>query len=152
MALLSGRGIELTSKQERISSTWSCLPPTICGRPASLSISMTRWSRGLRGSRIVYYKGILKRRDSANRVCRRILSLQVLAVQSGGRVLNSSNDLTSEIAHCVSDGDAFYVSRSRPPGPDGQTNTMPSQITVDKLDFTARARTGYYPSPMPRKR
>ena len=31
------------------------------------------------------------------------LALQVLAVQSGGRVLNPSNDLASQIADCLED-------------------------------------------------
>ena len=37
------------------------------------------------------------------------LGLQVLAVQTGGRAITTTNDLASAIAECVADADVFYV-------------------------------------------
>jgi hypothetical protein len=45
------------------------------------------------------------------------LALQVLAVQSGGCVLNSGNDITNLVRSCLVDAGAFYsVSFDPPPG------------------------------------
>ena len=46
--------------------------------------------------------------------------LQVLAYQSGGRVLNSSNDVAGEIARCAVDAGTYYVLSIQPP-PGNQT-------------------------------
>src|ERR1700733_4770810 len=61
------------------------------------------------GVRISYYEEFLKGVPFASRAQAANLSLQVLAVQSGGRVFNSSNDITGEIANCTSDANAYYV-------------------------------------------
>src|ERR1700734_213837 len=59
--------------------------------------------------RISYYEDFLKGVASPSHTLPGDLGLQVLVVQSGGRVFNSSNDLSAEIAHCASDADSFYV-------------------------------------------
>ena len=75
------------------------------------------------------------------------LALQVLAYQSGGLVLNSSNDLESEIATCVADANTFYVlSFDGLPG-DGPNEYHALDIKLDKPGLTARTRSGYYAQP-----
>ena len=75
------------------------------------------------------------------------LALQVLAYQSGGRILNSSNDLAGEIATCVADANAFYVlSFDGLPG-DGPNEYHALDIKIDKPRLTARTRSGYYAQP-----
>jgi hypothetical protein len=59
--------------------------------------------------RTSYYKEFLKGVSTARQVQPGNLALQVLAYQSGGRVLNSSNDVADEIATCIADANAFYV-------------------------------------------
>src|ERR1700733_10279676 len=54
-----------------------------------------------------YYKDFLKGVKSPNQVRIGNVALQVFAYQSGGLVLNSSNDLVGEIAKCVNDANAF---------------------------------------------
>ncbi len=43
------------------------------------------------------------------------LALQVLAAQSGGRIFNSSNDVTAEIASSAADANSFYILTLRRP-------------------------------------
>ena len=75
------------------------------------------------------------------------LALQVLAAQSGGRVLNSDNDVAGEIATCVADANAFYVlSFDGLPG-DGPNEYHALEIKIDKPGLTARTRSGYYAQP-----
>jgi VWFA-related protein len=75
------------------------------------------------------------------------LGLQVLAYQSGGRVLNSSNDVAGEIEACVADANAFYVlSFDGLPG-DGPNEYHALEIKIAKPGLKARTRSGYYAQP-----
>jgi VWFA-related protein len=75
------------------------------------------------------------------------LALQVLAAQTGGRVLNSSNDVAGEIEACVADANSFYVlSFDGLPG-DGPNEYHALEIKIDKPGLAARTRTGYYAQP-----
>jgi VWFA-related protein len=94
-----------------------------------------------------YYKSFLKPLRSWSKAEYANLSLQVLAVQSGGRVLNSSNDLTSEIASCVNDAKAYYTLVF-----DGASGQYPDEyhslvVKVDKPGLVVRTRSGYYAEP-----
>ena len=99
------------------------------------------------GIRISYYKDFLKGVASAGRVELGDLGLQVLVVQSGGSVFNSSNDLTAAIADCVADADAFYVVSFNAARPDKADEYHSLKVTVDKPGIAARTRTGYYAQP-----
>jgi hypothetical protein len=75
------------------------------------------------------------------------LGLQVLAAQSGGRVLNSSNDVAGEIEACVADANSFYVlSFDGLPG-DGPNEYHALEVKIDKPGLKARTRSGYYAQP-----
>ncbi len=102
---------------------------------------------GLRNAGAVqnsYYENFLKGVTSPSRALPGNLGLQVLAVQSGGRVFASSNDLTAAIAQCVADADAFYVLSFGAARADQANEYHSIGITVDKPGVTARTRTGYY--------
>jgi VWFA-related protein len=75
------------------------------------------------------------------------LGLQVLAVQSGGRVLNVPGDLTTAIANCIADADAFYAVSFDSLPANHADDYRSLQITVDKPGITARTSTGYYGQP-----
>jgi VWFA-related protein len=75
------------------------------------------------------------------------LGLQVLAVQSGGRVFYLSNDMVNEIANCVADANAYYVLSFDSPPADRQDEYHGLQVKVDKAGATVRTRTGYYAHP-----
>jgi VWFA-related protein len=99
------------------------------------------------GTRIMYYQDFLKGVTSPKKVQPGDLSLQVLAVQSGGRVFNSTNDLTTAIANCAADADAFYVLSFNAPPADVANEYHTIDVTVSKPGSTARTRSGYYIRP-----
>jgi VWFA-related protein len=75
------------------------------------------------------------------------LALQVLAVQSGGRVLNSGNDIPNLVASCLADAKAFYSISFDPPPGDPPNEYHNLQVKIGKPGLTARTRTGYYARP-----
>jgi VWFA-related protein len=97
--------------------------------------------------RTFYYESFLKGVPSANKVLPGNLALQVLAAQSGGKVLNSNNDLTKLIANCVIDAKAYYTLSFIYPPADHPDEFHSLEIKVDKPGLIARTRTGYYAQP-----
>jgi len=91
-----------------------------------------------------YYKNFLKGVDSANKVLIGNLALQVLAEQSGGQVINATNDIACSIASCLEDARSFYTLSFDSPVA-GHSNEYHSlQVKIGKPGFTGRTRTGYY--------
>jgi len=99
------------------------------------------------GGRIWDYMQFVKGASDPRPVLPGNLALQVLVVQSGGRVFNSSNNLTAAIASCASDADSFYVLTFDAPRADHPDEYHTLGVTVDKPGVTARTRTGYYAQP-----
>ncbi len=71
----------------------------------------------------------------------------VLAVQSGGRVLDKSDDLLPQIQSCVNEASDFYTLTFDPSqaGHSDEYHDLKVQIADPKL--TARTSTGYYDQP-----
>jgi VWFA-related protein len=93
------------------------------------------------------YQSFVKGVPSAKSVSPPDLSLQVLATQTGGRVLVNGNDIANQLQSCVDDASAFYVLSFQ-----GATAEQPDQyhaieLKIDKPGLTARTRTGYYAQP-----
>jgi VWFA-related protein len=146
--LLSGPDLELSPKQKQ-----------------GLFKSVVALSDGLRRARITLYdvdpsgtddaggfrtsdyKQFLKPVRTAGQAQIGHLALQVLAYQSGGRVLNSNNDVTGEIAACVADANAFYVLSFDGLAGDGPNEYHALEIKIDKPGLAARTRSGYYAQP-----
>ena len=76
-------------------------------------------------------------------------AMQVLAVQTGGRALNSSNDVAGEIARCATDADAFYVLTFDGLAGDGPNEYHALEVKIGKPGLTVRTRSGYYAQPEP---
>ena len=147
--LISGLDRELTSQRQR----------------QQFFTSIVALSDGLRRARIVLfdidplgtanagtlgtsdYKQFLKPVKKAEQADNGDLALQVLATQSGGRVLNSSNDLAGEIATCVADASFFYVLTFEGLAGDGPNEYHALDIKIGKPGLTARTRSGYYAQP-----
>jgi VWFA-related protein len=91
-----------------------------------------------------YYKSFVKGVTAAKQVEVGNLGLQVLAYQSGGLVLNSSNDLAGEIATCVSDANAFYTLTFEGAAGDGPNEYHALEVNIDKPGLETRTRSGYY--------
>jgi VWFA-related protein len=95
--------------------------------------------------RLDYYQEFLKPVTSPKKVEIADLSLQVLATQTGGLALNSSNDITSQIAQCVAEADAYYTMTidARPADKPNDFHTI--VVKVETPGLTVRTRNGYYP-------
>lgn len=94
-----------------------------------------------------YYKDFIKGVKTANQVRIGNVALQVFAYQSGGLVLNTSNDLAAEIATCVNDANTFYTLSFEGAVGDGPNEYHALEVTVDKPGLEARTTSGYYAQP-----
>lgn len=90
-----------------------------------------------------YYESFLKGLRKPSQANLGNLALQVIATQSGGRVLNTSNDMAGLLKQAVDDGDAYYELSFDPVK--GEPNEYHQiEVTVAKPGLVARTRTGYY--------
>jgi len=79
------------------------------------------------------------------------LALQVISVQTGGRVLNSGNDIAEEIERCVHDADAWYaLSFAAIPADSPDEYHQIEVKIVGQLKLKAQTRAGYYAQPVRR--
>lgn len=146
-AMLTGPRIDLTMNQEKQ------LFHSIVGVSNSLRLArITLYSIDPLGTvdagsfRTFYYRDFLKPVTSPSHAQAANLALQVLAEQSGGRVFNSSNDITSEIAQCVADANAFYTLSFDPPaGEPDEYHAL--EVRINKPGLVTRTRAGYYSAP-----
>lgn len=146
--LLSGPRIDLSSKEQQ-----------------DLFNNVVAFSDGLRRARITlysidplggvdagasrtfYYETFLNAVKKPRQVQMGNLALQVLATQTGGRVLNSNNDVAGEIATCMADANAFYTLTFNALTGDGPNEYHSLEVKIDKPRLTARTRSGYYAQP-----
>jgi hypothetical protein len=92
------------------------------------------------------YEDFLKGQSKSSGVDLGDLSLQVLAVQSGGLALNS-NDTAALLQRSYADLDDYYeVSFEEPPAETSDTYHH-LDVKVDKPGLTARTHEGYYAQP-----
>ncbi len=146
--MLSGPNVQLSNKDEHEIFNSIVIASTGLRQARITVYSIDPLGPQEAGSiRVSYYEDFLKGITSASHVWPGNLGLQVLAVQTGGRVLNSSNDLTSAIANCVSDANAFYTLSFDIDKPDHADEYHALQIKIDKPGMTVRTRTGYYAEP-----
>jgi VWFA-related protein len=145
--LLSGPGIELDAKQQNqaFASIVGLSTDLRRARVILYSISPLGTSQGL-GSTF-YYQDFLKGVSDAHKASLGNLSLQVLAVQSGGLALTSSNDVASLLQRCLADAQAYYELSFDPAPADRRDEYHSLEIQVDKPGLTARTRQGYYAQP-----
>ncbi len=99
------------------------------------------------GFRTSFYEEFVKGVKKPSQVKLGNLALQVIATQSGGRVLISNNDVAGEIAACVADASAFYVLTFDGLVGDGPNEYHSLEIKFDKPGLKALTRTGYYAQP-----
>jgi VWFA-related protein len=72
---------------------------------------------------------------------------KVLAVQSGGRVMDNSLDLLQQIQNCVRDAGPFYRISFDPFPAEHPNEYHDLKVAVDGLGLIARTNTGYYDQP-----
>jgi VWFA-related protein len=121
------------------------------------------WSRELREARITlysidargagdiggtfYYEEFVKGVRAAKQVQQGNLALQVLATQTGGRVVTLNNDIATAIAGCLQDAKAYYTIALESPPADHANEYHSLQVKIDRPKLTARTSTGYYAEP-----
>ena len=93
-----------------------------------------------------YYQDFVKGIGKANQVAVGDLGLQVLATQTGGLALSSSNDVVSLLQKCIADTQAYYELSFDPLQPIIATNITVSSTVVETRPNRAYPQ-GYYAQP-----
>jgi VWFA-related protein len=148
-ALLSNPNIQLTSKDQQgiFNSIVATSTELWLSRIALYSVDPLGTSDA-GGFRTFAYEGYLKGVTKPSQVQFGNLALGVLAVHSGGRVLNSSNDVAGEIEACFRDANAYYVLSYDSTPPDGPNEYHAIEVKVDQPQLKAQTRSGFYGQPL----
>jgi VWFA-related protein len=94
------------------------------------------------------YQHFLPPVKSAKQVLPGHLGLDVLAVQSGGGLLDTSSELTAMIDRCIKQESVFYTLTFDPPLTTQVDDYHDLKVVVGKPDSKVRTRTGYYNEPV----
>jgi VWFA-related protein len=94
-----------------------------------------------------FYTDYLKGVTAPSKTLPANLGVQVLAIQSGGRVFLKENNVAKAIAECVQDARSFYVLAFDVPRAGRANDYHKLAVTVDRPKTIARTRTGYYAQP-----
>jgi VWFA-related protein len=93
------------------------------------------------------YRSFLKGATSVNRVRPGDLALPVLAIHSGGRALDTPDDLGDLIASCIAEAKSYYVLSFDPAIAKHVDDYHDLAIHVDQPQLKARTSAGYYVEP-----
>lgn len=146
--LLSGPRMELdTKQQEQIFATITSLSTEL--RQARITLySVDPIGAAEAGSfHAFYYQQFLKGVSKPSQDSLGNLGLQVLAVQSGGLALNSSNDVTALMQKALADTKAYYEISFRPAPAEQRNEYHHLEVKVAKPGLGVRTRDGYYAQP-----
>jgi VWFA-related protein len=75
-------------------------------------------------------------------------ALPVLAIQSGGLVLDPLSEISRSIEHCVEDARVFYTMSFDPPNAAQPDEYHDLKVQIRAPGFSARTNTGYYDQPV----
>jgi VWFA-related protein len=148
--LLSGPRVDLDSKQQQE------IFADVVGfstqlRQARITLySVNPLGAGESVFRGSYYEEFLNGVSKPTQVNAGNLALPVLALQSGGRVLDFNNDLTALLQQCMSDIAPYYEISFDPALAERPNEYHHLEVKVDKPGLTARTRQNYYAQPSPR--
>ena len=94
-----------------------------------------------------FYQEFLKGVETAPKVQQGNLALQVFAVHSGGKVINTGSNIADEIASCFADTSTYYVI-TVPRAMAETPNTLHTiQVKLSDPKLQARTLFGYYAQP-----
>jgi len=93
------------------------------------------------------YEGYLKPVREVRKMEIGDMALQVLALHSGGRVLDPSNDVKEQIDSCVAEIGEYYTIAFTPPQAAKADEYHDLKVVVDKPGVTVRTNSGYYNEP-----
>ena len=95
-----------------------------------------------------FVQGVRSAREVSIDFMAQSLALEVLATQSGGRVMEPGNDLTALIERCVNDASAFYTISFDPPRTNQVDEYHDLKVEIGRPALTVRTSAGYYDEPM----
>lgn len=145
--MLSGPNVQVSSKQEQ-SFFDSIVTFTNALRMAQITLyAVNPVGADENMLRTSYYEDFLKGVPNAHSANSGNLALQVLAVHSGGRVLNASNDLTGLLNSSVADASAYYVMSFEAAPGDRPNEYHALTVKVAKPGIKIFTTTGYYSKP-----
>lgn len=145
--IISGPRVELSAKQQQ--GVFS----EVVGFSNELRrANVTLYSIDPRGSNVsvgrsFYYQEFLKGVSKPSQTEIGDLALQVLAVQSGGLVLNFNNDVAALIQKAIADNRYYYEIGFAPVPGERAGEYHHIEVKVNQRDLTARTRDGYYSQP-----
>lgn len=145
--ILSGPHIDLSYEQQNqiFSSVVGLSTELRQARITLYSVDPLGTNEGV--GRTLYYQDFLKGVSKQSQVNVGDLSLQVLAVQSGGLALAANNDVSQLLEKCMADTEAYYELSFVPASADHRDEYHNILVQVAKPGLTARTRTGYYAQP-----
>jgi len=97
-----------------------------------------------RDVRSLRYKEFLNGVTSTKDVGFESLNRKVLAIQSGGQVLDSPEELTEQIEGCIAEANDFYTLSFNPTPANHPNEYHDLKIQIRTPGVTARSNTGYY--------
>ncbi|HEX4228628.1 MAG TPA: VWA domain-containing protein [Bryobacteraceae bacterium] len=147
--LLSGPRMQLTSKQEQQ------IFQNVVGLSTELRESgITLYAVDPLGTSdtagTFYYQEFLKGVKSWKQAVFGNLALQVIATHSGGRALNSNNDIAGEVESCIRDADDYYVVSFDPQPADSPDDYHQIEVKLSGHDLKAQTLSAYYAQPQSR--
>ena len=146
--LLSGPGIEQSVKQQaNLFTTIVALSAAMRAERMTLYNVDPEGADAAGGVDSFYYKEFLKPVTTTKKAQTGNVALQVLSLQSGGLVLNASNDIAGQISRCIADADAFYTLTLDAAKADKPNEYHAIDVKVATPGLTARTRSGYYAQP-----
>ncbi len=110
-------------------------------------ISICNLSVGESDPRSLLYLDYLNGVKTVRQASAMYLYKKVLAVESGGQVLDESSDLVKQIEVCVRDANAFYTLSFNPAPAQHKDEYHDLKVKVSRPGLTARTNTGYYDQP-----
>jgi VWFA-related protein len=145
--MLSGPRVEFTSREQQ-----SLFNSIVTFTNALRTSQVTLYAVNPLGSdesvlRTSYYQDFLNGVRKSQQANPGNLALQVLAVQSGGRVLNANNDLTGLLQSCVDDASAYYVMSFEAVPADRADEYHALSVKVDKPGIKTLTNAAYYSKP-----
>lgn len=142
--LLSGPNTTLDSKQQQeiFGNVVNVSNQLRQGRVTMYSVSPL--GAGESVGRASYYQEFLKGVSKPSEVSVGNLGLQVLAVQSGGKAIDNTNDVAGALQECLADAVPYYEISFNAPGSTKPEEYHQIEVKIAKGGLTARARQGYY--------
>lgn len=75
------------------------------------------------------------------------MALDVMVMQTAGKILGPNNDLVMQINRCIEDANSFYRISFDPPVAEHADEYHDLKVVVDKPNVTVRTNSGYYNQP-----